>query len=92
MSNDDIAQRLSSIQTQLAKLQTDYGSMASALYDIFFNTDAKDVTLRMYNKNGELVDVTLPNRAKDATDKVLTCAGNPEVLEVEAKQLGRVLI
>ena len=54
---DEISQKLIDIQSQLAKLQTDYTSMATAMYDMFFNTEAKDVTLRLYNDNGELVDV-----------------------------------
>ena len=69
---DEISQKLTSIQSQLAKLQTDYTSMATAMYDMFFNIEAKDVTLRLYDNNGKLVDVTIPNRAKDATDKVLS--------------------
>ena len=52
---DEISQKLSSIQAQLAKLQTDYTSMATAMYDMFFNTEAKDVTLRLYDDKGRLV-------------------------------------
>ena len=89
---DEISQKLTSIQSQLAKLQTDYTSMATAMYDKFFNTEAKDVTLRLYDDNGRLVDVTIPNRAKDATDKVLSGYGDPNVLEVSAKQLGVLYI
>lgn len=90
--SDDISQRLSAIQNQLAKLQTDYASMAGALYDMFFNTTAKDITLRMYNEDGVLVDVKIPNRAKDSLDKVIRCEGNPNVLEIEASQVGVLCI
>lgn len=86
--SDDISQKLKDIQTQLAKLQTDYASMATAMYDMFFNQEAKDVTLRMYDKSGNLVDVTIPNRAKDATDKVLRCEGNPNDVGVETSKVG----
>lgn len=89
---DEISQKIDKLQSQLAKLQTDYSSMASAMYDMFFNNEAKDITLSMYDKTGQLVYVTIPNRAKDATDKVLYGEGDPNTLEIEAKQVGVLYI
>ena len=89
---DDISQKLKEIQSQLAKLETDYSSMATAMYDMFFNKEAKDVHLSIYNTKGELVEVTIPNRAKDATDKVLCGEGDPNTIEVDAKQMGVLYI
>lgn len=40
-------------------------NIASKLYDIFINPTPMDVTFEQYNDNNELIEVTIPNRAKD---------------------------
>lgn len=61
----------------LTKLATTYTNMASVFYDVFYNTEPKDVTFEMFNKEGELVEVTIPNRAKDL-ENLLSGEGSPE--------------
>lgn len=77
MSNDNISARLDQIQAQLAKLQESYGDIARTYYNIFYNPEPMDITLSMYDSNGELVEVTVPNRAKDASDKIYQSDGTP---------------
>lgn len=77
MSNDDISQRLEQIQAQLAELQSNYGGIARTYYNIFYNPEPMDVSLTLYNNDGELEEVTVPNRAKDASDKIYKTEGSP---------------
>lgn len=77
MSNDSVSDRLDQIQSQLAKLQESYGNIARTYYNIFYNPVGMDVELTLYNNDGELETITVPNRAKDATDKVYRSSGDP---------------
>ena len=74
---DDISTRLEQIQAQLASLETAYAEIARTYYNMFYNPEAMDITLTIYNEDGELEEVTVPNRAKDASD-IYTYAGVPE--------------
>lgn len=61
----------------LSRLATNYSNMASVFYDVFYSTKPDDVTFQMFNKEGELIDVTIPNRAKDL-ENLLSGEGDPE--------------
>ena len=65
------------IAENLAELLTNSTNMASVFYDIFLNPVEMDVTLKQYNDENELVDVTIPNRAKDRRI-ALSGTGSPE--------------
>lgn len=52
-------------------------NITNKLYDIFFNPTPMDVTFEQYNDNNELVEVTIPNRAKDLKN-IKTGNGSPE--------------
>ena len=77
MSSDNISVRLDQIQAQLAKLQESYGDIARTYYNIFYNPEPMDITLSLYDNNGELVEITVPNRAKDSSDKIYKSSGTP---------------
>ena len=74
---DDTIKRLEQIQSQLASLQESYGDIARTYYNIFYNPTPMDVTLTLYDNSGELVEITVPNRAKDASDKIYKSEGTP---------------
>ena len=61
----------------LSRLATNYSNMASVFYKVFYDTVPQDVTFQMFNKEGELIDVTIPNRAKDL-ENLLSGEGDPE--------------
>ena len=65
------------IAENLVELLTNSTNMASVFYDIFLNPVEMDVTLKQYNDENELVDVTIPNRAKDRRI-ALSGTGSPE--------------
>lgn len=75
---DDItyADQLKQIQAQLAVLETSYANMTRTYYDMFYNNTPMDITLQIYNEEGELKTITVPNRAKSSTS-TLTYAGSP---------------
>ena len=55
---DELIEKLSDLFTNINNLDKTY-------YDMFYNTTPMDIVLERYNENGELVKVTIPNRAKD---------------------------
>ena len=65
------------VAENLAELLTNSTNMASIFYDIFLNPIPMDVTLKQYNDENELVEITIPNRAKDRRI-ALTGTGSPE--------------
>ena len=65
------------IETILSKLATNYSNMAIIFYDIFYNTEPKDVTFQMYDEAGILQTYTIPNRAKDMSN-ILNGDGSPQ--------------
>lgn len=73
----------SQIMTILTQLSTNYSSVFTNYYDIFLNPEPMDVSLEIYDQDGNLIpneDGTTPlkiaNRAKDRT-YILNGEGNP---------------
>lgn len=56
---------LTDIVDALSRLQLNYTSLAEQFYNIFFNPTPMNVTLVFIDKDGEEVEITIPNRAKD---------------------------
>ena len=73
MSSIDI----SVITENITELLQNTVNMTSVFYDIFLNPTPMDVELKQYNSDGQLVTITLPNRAKDR-QIALTGTGSPE--------------
>ena len=77
-----IEERLQNVRTLedivylLTILFTNLNNQNKIYYDMFINPTPMDVELERYNENGELVTVTLANRAKDRI-WILTGEGNP---------------
>lgn len=61
----------------LTQLLQNTVNMTSVFYDIFLNPEPMDVELQQYNADGELITITIPNRAKDRKI-ALTGEGSPE--------------
>lgn len=61
----------------LTQLLTNTVNMTSVFYDIFLNPEEMDVELQQYNAEGELVTISIPNRAKDRNIS-LVGEGSPE--------------
>ena len=66
-----------SIIDNLTELLQNSVNMTSVFYDIFINPEPMDVTLTQYNSEGELITITVPNRAKDQ-QRALVGTGSPE--------------
>ena len=49
----------------ITELLTNSVNITDKFYDIFFNPEPMDVTFEQYNDDNKLVEVTIPNRAKD---------------------------
>ena len=71
------------IATMLSQLATNYSELFSDYYNLFYNPEPMDITVGIYDKNGNLEEITIPNRAKDR-EYFLNGRGNPEG-EVEAE-------
>ena len=61
----------------LSHLMTNYNALADNYYKIFYDTTPADITITLYNDEGELTSYTLPNRAKDF-NYIKNGNGNPE--------------
>lgn len=78
-----IEERLQNVRTMedvvylLSVLFTNLNNQNKMYYDMFLNPTPMDIDLERYNENGQLVTVTLPNRAKDRI-WVLTGKGSPD--------------
>jgi len=83
------ASQLKQIQSQLAVLETSYANMTRTYYDMFYNSTPMDITLKIYNDEGVLETITVPNRAKASTS-TLTYAGSPS--GVKSAALGTLLL
>ena len=70
------ASQLKQIQSQLAALETSYANMTRTYYNMFYNNTPMDITLQIYDEDGALKTITVPNRAKASTS-TLTYAGSP---------------
>ena len=53
------------LSTIMSHLLTNYTELIRVYWDMFYSTTPQVLTLKVYNENGELVDVEVPNRAKD---------------------------
>ena len=76
MPNENFAYKLEEIQQQLASLETSYANFTRTYYNMFYNSTPMDITLEIYDKDGSLKEVTVPNRAKDRAS-VSTGLGTP---------------
>ena len=65
------------IAENLTELLQNTINMTSVFYDIFINPTPMDVTLTQFNADGELVTISVPNRAKDM-QRALTGSGSPD--------------
>lgn len=71
------------IATMLSQLATNYSNLFVDYYNLFYNPTPMDVTIELYDKDGNLETITIPNRAKDRT-YILNGEGEPEgVVEAE---------
>ena len=53
------------VAENLAELLTNSVNMTQVYYDLFFNPEPMDITLYQYDDDNRLVEVVIPNRAKD---------------------------
>ncbi len=65
------------VAENLVELLTNSTNLASVFYDIFLNPIPMDVTLQQYNDENKLIEITIPNRAKDRKIAI-TGEGSPE--------------
>ena len=65
------------IAVLLSRLATDYSAIASIFEKVFYDTTPQDVTFKMFDESGNLVEYTIPNRAKDRA-LILNGSGVPE--------------
>ncbi len=77
-----ISEQLANVRTMedvinlLIILFTNLNNQNELYYNMFLNPTPMDLTLERYDENGELVTVTIPNRAKDNV-KTYAGEGNP---------------
>lgn len=74
---DSVAEKLEQLQVSISNLETAYAEIARTYYNMFYNPEKMDIILNIYDENGELKEVKVPNRAKDASD-IYQYAGKPE--------------
>ena len=90
-----IEEKLKNVRTMedvvnmLTILFTNLNNQNEMYYNMFLNPTPMDIDLERYDENGELVTVTLPNRAKDRI-WVYTGTGNPN--GVLAARVGSVYL
>lgn len=65
------------ILTVLSQLATNYTSVFTDYYNMFYNETPMDITLQVYDEDGNLNTIKVPNRAKDRT-YLLNGRGEPE--------------
>ena len=61
----------------ITELLTNSVNITDKFYDIFFNPEPMDVTFEQYNDDNKLIEVTIPNRAKDLKN-IKVGSRNPE--------------
>ena len=64
MADIDIA-TYEQIITMMTHLLTYYTQLALTYQEMFYDPEPKDITVQLYDAEGNLVDYTIPNRAKD---------------------------
>lgn len=77
MADSSVIERLEQIQDQLAMLQTNYGNLLRTYYNMFYNSTEMDITLQIYDEDGALQTITVPNRAKNSI-RCDSYSGSPE--------------
>lgn len=75
MTTLDVA-TYSQIMTLLTQLSTNYTNVFTDYYNIFLNPEPMDVTLQLFDEDGNLDTITIPNRAKDRA-YILNGEGDP---------------
>ena len=65
------------IATILSQLATNYSNLFADYYNLFYNPTPMDVTIQLYDDEGNLSTITIPNRAKDR-NYILNGSGAPE--------------
>jgi len=65
------------VAENLVELLTNSVNLTEVYYDLFINPTPMDITLKQYDTDNKLVDVTIPNRAKDR-QIALSGSGLPE--------------
>ena len=74
----------SQILTILTQLATNYTNLFDVYYDMFYNPAPKDIVLQIYDEDGNLNTISLPNRAKDNAF-LLSGSGNPNGVVVGSR-------
>ena len=92
---DSITDKLKNVRTLedivnlLTILFTNLNNQNEIYYDMFLNPNPMDIELQRYNENGELVTVTLANRAKD---RILSYSGSGSPNGVQVATVGSLYI
>ena len=68
---------INQIAVILSQLIQNYNELAQNWFDVFYNPEQMDVTLKFFDPDGNLQTYTLPNRAKDFR-YVMNGVGDPE--------------
>ena len=76
MAQIDVAS-FEQISIMLSQLATNYSNLFVDYYNLFCNPTPMDITVELYDIDGNLSTITIPNRAKDRT-YILNGNGNPE--------------
>ena len=66
----------SQIMKLLTQLSTNYTNIFTDYYNVFYNPEPMDITLQFYDQDGNLEEITIPNRAKDRA-YILNGNGDP---------------
>ena len=84
-----VVSQLKQIQEQLAVLETSYANMTRTYYDMFYNNNPMDITLQIYDDEGILKTIIVPNRAKSSA---YTMVNNGSPKGVVEAPLGAILM
>ena len=68
---------INQIAVILSQLIQNYNELAQNWFDVFYNPEQMDVTLKFFDPDGNLQTYTLPNRAKDFR-YIMNGVGDPE--------------
>lgn len=77
MAEKNTIERIEQIEAQLSMLQTSYGGILRTYYNMFYNNSPMDVQISIYNDNGALETILVPNRAK-FLEGCISGKGSPE--------------
>jgi hypothetical protein len=65
------------VAQQTSELLTDYANLLRTWFTMFYDPTPQDITLRLYDDEGNLQSYTFPNRSKDFT-YILNGSGTPQ--------------